>query len=338
MSMAIRASAAESIEALAGRVGSYIPLSAGMGGSYMSGGAMRADPARFAAPGFPGVRSPLPRQDVYIPSIPAFEAGQTGAPIYEKAPNNGQNEYIDTYESTIIPGQTEPEEADPPIPATGETAGYAGPEEPPAATDTQGDAEDPDVNVPGNAAENRAEPENGELTPEQQQIVDELEVRDAEVRAHEQAHVSVGGAYVRGGASYEYESGPDRKRYAVGGEVHIDASPVHDNPEATIQKMQVVRAAALAPAGPSGQDRAVAASAARAEGEARAELSEKRAAEAKGGGENSAQGSAGNNTNMQNTANNEKTRQSRIMNNAVSSYAGNNPYAQAAMPAINFAA
>ena len=31
------------------------------------------------------------------------------------------------------------------------------------------------------------------------------------------AHLSAAGAYAHGGASYEYELGPDGKRYAVGG-------------------------------------------------------------------------------------------------------------------------
>jgi len=114
----------------------------------------------------------------------------------------------------------------------------------------------------------------GELTPEEQGVVNELRNIDREVRAHEQAHVSAGGAYIRGGVSYQYQRGPDNKRYAVGGEVGIDTSPERDNPGATITKMQAVRAAALAPSDPSAQDRAVAAAAARNESNARADLAE----------------------------------------------------------------
>lgn len=114
------------------------------------------------------------------------------------------------------------------------------------------------------------------LTKSEQQVVRELQRRDAEVRQHEAAHVNAAGGYVRGGPSYEYQRGPDGKLYAVGGEVSLDTSAEKD-PEATIKKMQVVRRAALAPMDPSGQDRAVAAQAAQAEMQARLELARERA-------------------------------------------------------------
>lgn len=111
-----------------------------------------------------------------------------------------------------------------------------------------------------------------ELSEEQQQQVTELKQRDAEVRAHEQAHVAAGGPHVTGGPTYEYQEGPDGRQYAVGGEVQIDTSPVDGDPEATLQKAQIVRAAALAPAEPSSQDRAVAAAATQMAMQAQAEL------------------------------------------------------------------
>jgi hypothetical protein len=77
-----------------------------------------------------------------------------------------------------------------------------------------------------------------------------------------QAHLLAAGPYAKGGLSYQYVTGPDDQRYAVGGEVSIDTSPVHGDPEATIRKMLTVIAAANAPADPSMQDRAVAAQAA----------------------------------------------------------------------------
>jgi hypothetical protein len=86
------------------------------------------------------------------------------------------------------------------------------------------------------------------------------------------AHVMAGGGHVTSGPSYEYEVGPDGKGYAVGGSVGIDTSPVAGDPEATIEKMQKIAAAALAPAQPSGQDQKVAAAARQAEAKARAEL------------------------------------------------------------------
>lgn len=88
----------------------------------------------------------------------------------------------------------------------------------------------------------------------------DLKARDREVRAHEAAHQAAGGQYA-GAISYVYERGPDGAQYAVGGEVSIDTAFVEGNPQATIEKMRTVRSAALAPAEPSPQDRAIAAQA-----------------------------------------------------------------------------
>lgn len=100
---------------------------------------------------------------------------------------------------------------------------------------------------------------DNELSEEELRQLEKLRQRDQEVRAHEQAHIAAGGQYVRGGANFEYQRGPDGKLYAVGGEVSIDASPVPNNPSATIRKMETVIRAALAPAQPSAQDYQVAA-------------------------------------------------------------------------------
>lgn len=110
-----------------------------------------------------------------------------------------------------------------------------------------------------------------ELTPEQQKQVEKLKARDAEVRQHEAAHQAAAGGLAQGGASFDYERGPDGRQYAVGGEVQIDTSAEEGDPQATIAKLQQVRAAALAPADPSGQDRAVAAQAAAQIAKAQAE-------------------------------------------------------------------
>lgn len=132
------------------------------------------------------------------------------------------------------------------------------------------------------SAEESGEPKApGELTPEEKKAVAELSARDREVRAHEQAHASVGGD-LAGSPSYEYESGPDGKRYAVAGEVPIELREGSD-PEETLQNAQTVRRAALAPAEPSPQDRSVAAAASQMEARARAEILEERAAEVQGG-------------------------------------------------------
>jgi len=122
-----------------------------------------------------------------------------------------------------------------------------------------------------------------ELSEEEQAQLRKLKKRDAEVRRHEQAHKAAAGSTASGGPSFEYETGPDGKRYAVGGEVQIDTSQVSGDAQATIDKMQQVRRAALAPGNPSAQDRAVAAQAQAAERKAQAELRKERAGSTSGG-------------------------------------------------------
>ena len=108
---------------------------------------------------------------------------------------------------------------------------------------------------------------------EEKQTIERLRARDREVRAHEAAHKASAGSFAKGGATFEYQTGPDGKRYAVGGEVSIDTSKIANNPEATIRKAQTIRRAATAPAQPSAQDRSVAVQASKMEAEARQELS-----------------------------------------------------------------
>ncbi|MBU2863781.1 hypothetical protein KO489_08025 [Reinekea forsetii] len=106
-------------------------------------------------------------------------------------------------------------------------------------------------------AKRNAEAEQAKLQDDIETIR-ELAARDREVKAHEQAHQSVGGQYA-GAMQFSYTQGPDGKRYATAGEVGISVSPVPNNPEATLRKAEQVRRAALAPAEPSAQDRQVAA-------------------------------------------------------------------------------
>jgi hypothetical protein len=121
--------------------------------------------------------------------------------------------------------------------------------------------------------DNKLGPEGQELSPEEQQMVRELEARDREVRAHEAAHVAAAGG-LAGSPSYSFQTGPDNKQYAVGGEVSIDTSPGR-TPEETVMKAARIRAAAVAPADPSGQDMSVAAAATQMEMKARMEISQK---------------------------------------------------------------
>ncbi len=108
----------------------------------------------------------------------------------------------------------------------------------------------------------------------EQKVIEQLSSRDREVRAHEQAHAAVGGQYA-GSPTYTYQRGPDGVSYAVGGEVQIDTSPIPGDPEATLRKAEQIARAASAPSDPSGQDRAVAAQAAKMAQQARVEISQK---------------------------------------------------------------
>jgi len=113
---------------------------------------------------------------------------------------------------------------------------------------------------------------NQEVSKDERLELEKLKRRDAEVRAHEQAHVSAAGNLAQGGANFSFETGPDGKRYAVGGDVSIDTSAVAGDPQATLRKAQQIRRAASAPVDPSAQDRSVAAQASTMEVQARAEM------------------------------------------------------------------
>lgn len=97
---------------------------------------------------------------------------------------------------------------------------------------------------------------------EELKAVRQLEARDREVRAHEQAHLGAAGNLALGGANFTYATGPDGKRYAIGGEVNIDISEIAGDPEATLKKADMIRRAALAPRKPSSQDLRIAGKAA----------------------------------------------------------------------------
>jgi len=128
---------------------------------------------------------------------------------------------------------------------------------------------------PGNPSGQTPGEDGVEISSDAKKKIAELAAVDQAVRAHEAAHMAAGGGLVRGGAAYSYQRGPDGKNYAVGGEVSIDTSPVSDNPAATLQKAQQIKAAAMAPADPSPQDRKVAAMASAMALKAAADLAKK---------------------------------------------------------------
>ena len=117
-----------------------------------------------------------------------------------------------------------------------------------------------------------------QMSAEQKKQIAEMKAVEQKVKAHEQAHRSVGGKF-SGGISYDFQKGPDGQQYIVGGEVPIQM-PRSDNPEETIQAMEQVRRAALAPANPSSQDMQVASKASQAILEAQSELKSKENKEA----------------------------------------------------------
>lgn len=146
-----------------------------------------------------------------------------------------------------------------------------------AATDGNLPAENPAVarsrnnSVAGAENQKPAEQLTEELSAEELRELAQLASRDRAVRAHEQAHVAVGGQFA-GAASYGFKEGPDGLRYAVSGEVPINLGVVADDPQATLGNALQVQRAALAPADPSIQDRLVAARAAQVALEARSDI------------------------------------------------------------------
>lgn len=95
------------------------------------------------------------------------------------------------------------------------------------------------------------------LTPEQVRTVEALQRRDSAVRQEEQTHAARAGAFA-GAPIYQYEVGPDDKRYAVSGEVPVHVKNPSGDPEQLKRALAVLSQAATAPAAPSSQDISVA--------------------------------------------------------------------------------
>ena len=106
------------------------------------------------------------------------------------------------------------------------------------------------------------------MTPEEEDLVNRLRQRDAEVRRHELSHASALGADA-GIVRYTYQIGPDGRSYAIGGSTEVDMGP-ESTDAATRAKAQRIRAAAMAVSEPSSADVAVASQAAQMERNAQA--------------------------------------------------------------------
>ncbi|MCK4951027.1 MAG: catalase [Gammaproteobacteria bacterium] len=117
-----------------------------------------------------------------------------------------------------------------------------------------------------------------QLSADDLRLIQKLAQRDRTVKAHEAAHLAAAGRYARGGANFTYQRGPNGVNYAIGGDVTLDTSTPSD-PEQALAKAQQIRAAALAPAQPSTQDRTVAAQATQAANQARVNIAAERAEE-----------------------------------------------------------
>jgi len=120
------------------------------------------------------------------------------------------------------------------------------------------DASNSDANAGSSAQEANSLTNNQqELSVDDLKQIDQLKIRDAEVRQHEQAHAAAGGS-ATGSPNYTYTLGPDGKRYAVEGEVDVKFSSHSAKPQQVKAEAEQIRRAAQAPVEPSAQDRQVA--------------------------------------------------------------------------------
>lgn len=117
------------------------------------------------------------------------------------------------------------------------------------------------------------------FTDKEKSEIAHLRKEDLRVRTHENAHKAAAGNLSNGGPNYDYKMGPDGKRYAVSGHVNIDTAEVPNDPEKSLEKAKIIKAAALAPTEPSPQDIKVARAAAQMEVKARRELAENKTEE-----------------------------------------------------------
>ena len=175
--------------------------------------------------------------------------------------------------------------------------------------------------------------DSAKSAPDQKRI-EELKKIDRNVRAHEQAHLAAAGGLAMSGATFTYTRGPDGQQYAVGGEVSIDVSP-GKTPQETINKAERIKAAALAPADPSAQDRAVAGSAAQMEAQAQQQLAQEKLDAAQGKGSKNDATAA---SSQKKTETSEAVSRSTKAFHGIASYRAQNAASDAPGSHVNFAA
>ncbi len=105
----------------------------------------------------------------------------------------------------------------------------------------------------GEGRASRTKDATGEpLSRENEALLRKLQARDAKVRNHEAAHVMAAGGQA-GAPTYTYQTGPDGKRYAIGGSVNISMWRTGDA-EQDARQAQNVQRAAMATGEPSSRD------------------------------------------------------------------------------------
>ena len=91
------------------------------------------------------------------------------------------------------------------------------------------------------------------MSRDDEALLEKLQARDAKVRNHEAAHVMAAGGQAVGMPTYTYQTGPDGKRYAIGGSVNISMTTTGDAEQNARQANKAYRAA-MATGEPSPRD------------------------------------------------------------------------------------
>lgn len=107
------------------------------------------------------------------------------------------------------------------------------------------------------------------LAPAERVKLQEMQSRDGAVRREEQAHAAAAGA-MAGPIRYEYETGPDGRRYVVNGEVSIQGDAPSGDLKDLERMAKRISAAAMSAQAPSAADYNAASTGYQAAGEARA--------------------------------------------------------------------
>lgn len=105
----------------------------------------------------------------------------------------------------------------------------------------------------GALANETAAQDTDKLSESDEALLKKLQARDAKVRAHEAQHVMAAGGQTVGSPTYTYQTGPDGKRYAIGGSVNISILTTGDAESDSRQAKTAMRAA-MATGEPSARD------------------------------------------------------------------------------------